>query len=107
MRGIGRDTEEAWKLLHCPTGIPEDGLPDTADLNFFDHSESFIRKRAEKLQSVLTVLGAVINGIDLERKLVSGRYDSGLSKVPRKALVRLHQHLSGYLEATQLSSDKA
>ena len=104
---IKRHSEEAWKLLHCPVEIPEDGLPDKDELNYFDHSESFVRKKAEKLQSVLSLLEVAIKGAKCKKKMVSGRYDSGISGVGQKKLVKLHKGLSSYLEATQLLSDKA
>lgn len=102
---IKRYSEESWKLLHCPTAIPEDGLPDTDKLNYFNHSEGFILRKAKRLQSAILLIEGAIKRKKPNKKIISTRYDNGISKVGRKELVKLHESLSSYLNATQLLSD--
>jgi len=53
---------EAWSFLRRPEVIPEDGLPASDKLSFFEHSPRFVENRIKKLELVVGLLEMSILG---------------------------------------------
>ena len=85
-QGLESEAAAAWALLPKPDGIPLQGLPDPASLNYFMPTTSWLTTRLAKIQLVGNALAAVAAKQQVHGKVVSGRYTDGLAAVdPRKA----------------------
>lgn len=78
---LSKVAEQSWGLLEKPVGIPDDGLPAIQKLNFFEYSEAFIEKRIRKLKDLDSLLQSVTDGLPIEKKSISTRYDAGIRAV--------------------------
>ncbi len=92
--------ERAWAKLPSPTGIPADGLPDEDELNFFDDTTQFVKRRRRTVEVVVEALRLIEAGSPLPRKVVSRRYTEGLPSVAQPPVRELAAHLSSYLAAS-------
>ncbi len=90
--------ERAWRLLPDP-GRPEIALPGLAEVSFFNHDPQFVRRRVRSIQKVAAALQAQGKGREIEGKVISSRYTSGLAQLDGTIARRLHGELSAYLEA--------
>lgn len=89
--------EEIWERLPIPGGIPEQGLPDVGDLNFFDVSDSFISRRRSSIRVVRDAIDALLEGRAPEGKVISSRYTNALPEVAPDALRALRMHVDALL----------
>ena len=89
-RGV---VDEAWSMLPAPTSIPEQGLPDESQLNFFAPSEQWVTSRIQKIADVSNALDRIAAGEDLTSKVISTRYTAGLPIVSPKARAKLRKDL--------------
>jgi hypothetical protein len=96
-----RLAEEAWDLLAIPQVIPEQGLPDPEELNFFQPTDSWLRGRVAKICLVADALEAVMSGKPLKESVISHRYTAGLPSVPRRAARALRDDLRHFAEPVQ------
>lgn len=90
--------DKIWRMLPSPSGIPLDGLPDEAELNFFENSSTFLDTRIKKIVKVVQLLDASILHQTPAKKFVSTRYDAGISPIPREKLKALRTYLHNYLD---------
>jgi hypothetical protein len=73
--------ESAWAKLPIPSGVPENGLPDVAELAFFEDREEFVCRRRDAVAAVVVALRAVRDGSPLSKTVISKRYAEGLPSV--------------------------
>ncbi|GMU40671.1 MAG: hypothetical protein AMXMBFR23_15370 [Chloroflexota bacterium] len=90
---FGEVVEEAWSRLPVPGGIPEQGLPDPDELNYFEATGQFLDRRRRMIGEVAHALRCVAHGGAIDGKIVSGRYTAGLPKVPGPAALELAELL--------------
>jgi hypothetical protein len=100
-KGLESIVEQAWTKLPHPLGIPKEGLPEIADLNFFEPTEGFLQRRISKITEVVRAVDAVLAGRRLEGRVIASRYTSGLPSVPHKTLDQLKSHLESYLSGME------
>lgn len=91
--GLDTTIEGIWQRLPIPVGIPEAGLPEPEELNFFISSASFLRSRQRDIDSVVEALRAVQEGREIPGKVVSRRYTDGLARLQPEALSELKKDL--------------
>jgi len=89
--------EHAWSLLPPPVGVPEQGLPDVEELNFFVPTDSWRNERIQKIRLVADALEGVRAGESLPGKVISGRYGGGLSDISPRAAAALRDKLRLFL----------
>jgi len=98
--------EEIWDRLPMPGGIPEQGLPDVDDLNFFDVSDSFVSRRRSSIRVVRDAVDALLAGRDPEGKVISSRYTEGLPEVAPDALKVLRANVDALLPSPEGSTNE-
>lgn len=76
-------TESIWDLLEEPTGIPDSGLPAVEDLNYFEETPEFVKRRTASLRDLLEAVSDLANGKKVQKKLISTRYSDGLKQMRR------------------------
>jgi len=84
-------------MLPEPTSIPDQGLPDISELNFFVPTQRFIDGKVETIQKVIDAIHSVRKSTTIRGKIVSTRYGQSLTNVSGKALKRLGGELNDYL----------
>jgi hypothetical protein len=94
--------DDAWNRLPMPLGVPENGLPNLDEIAFFEHSTKFARRRLETVAHVVSAVKAIQQGEPLKKKLISGRYTTGLPEVGPQELHPLIEALDPFVE--QLSA---
>jgi hypothetical protein len=94
-----RLAEEAWDLLPVPQVIPEQGLPDSEELNFFQPTDSWLRGRFARICLVADALEDVMSGKPLTESVISRRYTAGLPSVSRRAARALRDDLRHFAES--------
>jgi hypothetical protein len=105
-RGLRGLTNQAWRRLPAPEGIPEQGLPSReqllVQLNFFTTDERFYRARLESLRAVVQALSA-LNGRTrtYPDRVISSRYGPSLRSVAAEPRRRLSDVLGRYLDAAE------
>lgn len=92
-------TDEAWDLLPEPAPFPEQALPDTDDLTFFDVPDSFIERTIHRSQTVARALEAVAAGTAIDKKVLHTRYTEGLPSIAAPDARALSNWLKGYSDA--------
>jgi hypothetical protein len=97
-------TERAWELLPIPEHIPQQGLPDPGELNFFQADEAFMVTRLSAIRRVRDLLGAVLREGD-SRPRVSGRYNAGIDAIPEVKVRALRELLDRYLDESPRLSE--
>lgn len=91
-------------MLRPPEAIPEQGLPEVGDLNFFEPTSAFINAQRKRIELVVQSLRRVAEGTALEGKVVSAGYTEGIAELsPRKAQA-LARKFEKYLEASVAAS---
>lgn len=65
--------ERAWSKLPVPTGIPDSGLPDPADLAYFGANEPYIARRLNVVRAVASAFDALAAGRSVRSKVVCSR----------------------------------
>lgn len=93
---------DAWRHLPAPRGIPQQGLPEEDQLNFFMETADFIERRVDVIRRVRDGL-ATLNQRDLSLVRPS-RYSDGLGRKRRRNVELLRRRLSRYLSAVALVS---
>jgi hypothetical protein len=93
--------EQAWNRLPVPSGIPEQGLPDAASLNFFEPEAGWFERRINTVKQVADGLALVVPGQVPEKEILSTRYTSGLPSVDPAKVQVLRQALTEYLGAVE------
>jgi hypothetical protein len=86
---------KAWDLLPDPSGIPLQGLPRVEDLNFFAHSDGFLKNRLKSIRRVQELIACAVCGQPGPR--ISKRYNEGLQLMRPEQLEPLNQFLRMYL----------
>jgi hypothetical protein len=89
--------EKAWSYLPSEPSAGDD--VDLERLSFFEAPQKTITMRATRTREVVNALAQLATGSELTRKVVSGRYTSGLSSVSHDARNRLHWMLSQHVQA--------
>jgi hypothetical protein len=92
--------DASWRLLPEPLGIPEQGLPDPSDLNYFIPDAAFFRRRWESVSEVTETLREIAIGQPIRGKVVAPRYGPSLEKRAPAELAALTQMLTEYRDAT-------
>lgn len=85
-----------WEQLPLPVGIPEEGLPEPDELNFFVPTPPFFRARLQDIDSVLAALIAVEERRPIVGKVVSERYSQGLGRIESAAIADLRRDLETF-----------
>jgi hypothetical protein len=88
--------EKTWEQLPLPFGIPEEGLPEPEELNFFVPTPSFFRARLHDIDSVLEALTAVEGRRPIVGKVVSQRYSQGLGRIAFPGVADLRRDLQTF-----------
>ena len=91
----GRIAKEAWKQLEVPD-IPEQGLPDSSELNFFTHDPRWVLKKFDELSLVLESLKDVAKGLTPRSKLKPSRYRDNLAGLEHSKTLPLRRLLQKY-----------
>ncbi len=91
--------EKAWSRLPLPQGIPDEGLPDPSELNYFEETPTFVNRRLRKIISVVDALLEVSSGYRPSGKIVSSRYTRGLPTIDRGNAQTLSETLNDYVAA--------
>ena len=89
--------ESLWERLPVPAGVPEEGLPNEEDLNFFLPSNRWLSGRVRTISAIIRGLESSLNGTVFAGKMVSARYADGLAKLGRPIRQRLFDDLRAYL----------
>lgn len=87
--------ERAWGYL-TDENQPDFAI-DLGRLSFFDDSERTIKMRQKRTKEVVDALITLEAGGELRKKVVSGRYTTGLRSVSAKALTALRWELEQHL----------
>ena len=98
---LGPIVEQAWNRLPIPAGIPEQGLPDVASLNFFEPDAKWFDRRIRALRSVVDGLALVTSGLVPVDKIFSTRYTAGLPSVAPAKVKILTELLTEYLTGVE------
>jgi hypothetical protein len=93
---------QAWDFLPLPDAIPEQGLPDVADLNFFEPTQRWLASRMSKINLVADSLEKVSRAEPLTREVISARYTEGLPLVKQSATRSLARDLRRLTSALPL-----
>ena len=96
--------EQAWNRIPIPTGIPEQGLPDVAGLNFFEPEASWFERRIKTIRQVADGLALVIPGQAPEVEIFSTRYTAGLPSVDPAKIQVLRRALTEYVRAVEVAT---
>ncbi len=96
---------DAWSLLPEPTGIPEQGLPTTEELNFLEVTDAFVARRLASARSVANALDGIDKGDPPDWKVISTRYTDGLTLMDAQSLSSLREWLSKYIAVLDSASD--
>jgi hypothetical protein len=86
--------ESCWSQLPPPTRHIEP--IDPAQLNWFRSTPQFFATRRVRLQTVLSALRRLRDGLPLEEKVISTRYTEGLPRVPPDAVMQLIERLTTF-----------
>ncbi len=92
--------DQAWSMLSNPEGIPDQGLPDSNDLNFFEPDGAFLDAQRNRIKLVAHSLRQVAKGIVVDGRVVSSRYTDGISGLPPEVADKLAKELEDYYEAS-------
>lgn len=95
----------AWKQLPAPPKLPEEGLPEQDELQFFEFSEPFVTRRVGKMDEVLQLFDALQMRARLPRTSVSTRYRATLPGVGWRSVRPLASRLKDYVRAVGASAD--
>ena len=90
---------EVWDLLPLPDAIPEQGLPEIVELNFFEPTERWLAGRKGKISLVADALEKVSRAEPLTREVISARYTEGLPAVKQRATRSLARELRRFTAA--------
>lgn len=93
MEPLQEIVSEAWDLLPLPDAIPEQGLPDVVELNFFEPTERWFAGRKGKISLVADALEKVSRAEPLTGEVISARYTEGLPLVKQRATRSLAREL--------------
>lgn len=88
---------KSWDLLTKPSGIPEQGLSEMDELNFFMGDNEFIRRRRKIIEVVYKGIKNILNSRPLSKKLISLRYSKGLRTINKDKLEKMNNLLENYL----------
>ena len=94
--------DKSWEILIRPAGIPEQGLPEIGELNFFEYNEPFIIRRKKIISDVLKGIDAISKRKLPRDKIVSSRYTAGLKNVNAQKINSLKKVISEYLNAIHI-----
>ena len=97
--------EDIWASLPEPTGVPEAGLPNPDDLNYFVADARFLQRRVRVVQMVQAAIGSVLAGSRVDSKIIAARYGSSLPEVSRESLKVLNERLEPYVRSVALALD--
>jgi hypothetical protein len=97
-----RIVDRAWRELKRPE-IPEQGLAEMEELNFFSFDEAWFERRQEKLRKTAESIEEVAQGRPALPGLKPTRYRNGLRRVPGRNLRRLASWLREYIRAGEQS----
>lgn len=89
--------DRIWGMLDIPQGIPEQGLPPTEELAFFQPGEACVQDRRQSVADVVTALQAVVSGQPLPAKVITSRFGNGLPAVSKSELTSRAAELNDYL----------
>lgn len=98
--GVREFAEQAWAFLPAPAGVPQQGLPNLSDLNFFMPSVGWIDRRIRRVEEVVAALDKVEANEPLGH-VVASRYGPSLMEVPAKVRQSLRQRLAEYTGAAR------
>lgn len=88
---------KSWDILARPSGIPDQGLPEIDELNFFMGVNTFIIRRRKSIEDVYKGIKNILNGDRSLKKLISSRYSNGLSNIKKEKLEKMENLLGNYL----------
>lgn len=91
--------DKSWKKLIRPIGIPEQGLPEIEELNFFEHNDPFIVRRKKIINNVLEGINAISEGRPPQNKIISSRYSIGLKNIHMRKICLLKNFILKYSNA--------
>jgi hypothetical protein len=89
--------KRAWRRLPVPPGIPEQGLPDLVDLNFFEPTPAWWSRRIAAIKQVADALDQRVQGKKVSGKVIATRYAEGLQTLPQPVAAKLRRELLKYL----------
>ena len=87
--------ESAWKYLPAQPNLNKP--IDLARLSYFDEPEKTISMRQKRTKEVIDALTSLEAGGKLTKKVVSGRYTTGLPDISAKARTALRWELEQHL----------
>jgi hypothetical protein len=98
--------ERGWTMLPEPTGIPNDGLPDVSTLNFFEHSDRFVERRAFATRKIADALAAHARG-DTPARTAPSAFGRTLPNLDTQVANERAAELHSYADAVLLASSSA
>jgi hypothetical protein len=90
--------DDAWAHLPEPKGVPEQGLPHAAELNYFTPSDAWFRRRQQTIASVVEALD-LIQADNQPPHTVAERYAPSLALLTLATRQELRSRLTSYLDA--------
>lgn len=89
----------AWEQLPQPDGIPQQGLPRSDDLSFFDETDAFVKRRVATLERVRDQFMSLKHphAEDHKSKLRPRKYATGIAKKSWSKVEGLCHNISIYL----------
>lgn len=87
----------AWEQLPEPNSIPQQGLPRSDELSFFDETDSFVKRRVETIKRVRDQFISLKNPRANDSKLKPRKYASGLAEKSWIEVEELYNNISSYL----------
>jgi hypothetical protein len=92
--------DKAWAKLDVPEGIPDQGLPDINELNFFKPSTAYFRDRRKKIKIVSEAFTRISRGERPTGDVISKRYTLGINSIRRSTAKRMAVELDSYYKAS-------
>jgi hypothetical protein len=96
--------EQAWELLPFDAGlIPRQGLPEVADLNFFEPNAAWLTRRIQAIRDVADALQLAASGVALTKKVISSRYTEGISTLSVSTALALADDLRRHVPSPEMN----
>lgn len=92
--------ESSWAFLTKPVNVPEQGLPELKELNFFSFNKGFLERRKEIIKNVYEAVLNISKDERVKNKIISSRYTAGLQSI--LVLKQLRQCLGEYVSALEV-----
>ena len=93
--------DRAWDMVAVPSGIPEQGLPNTEELSYFEPTTDFYAKRHKKIQDVADAFQQLADSGTIAGKVVTTRYGDGLPSLSEEVVHARLQEFQNYLLAIE------